>query len=154
MRAADLMEDFPLVSPRTDALEAAWLLVQRALPGLVVLDDTGLPLVVLPGSQVLRFVLPDYIEEDATLARVIPEVEADRLCQGLAGRTVAELMPDKSYLPKRDRDRPIVEPGATAMQIVSVMTRQHSPMVAVVEHGDVLGVVTVHRLLGALLPKR
>ena len=102
----------------------------------------------------LRFVLPDYIEEDATLARVIPESEADLLCQGLAGKTVADLMPDKAYLPKRDRDRPIVDPRATAMQIASVMSRQHSPMVAVVEDGAVLGVVTVHRLFGALLPKR
>jgi CBS domain-containing protein len=108
----------------------------------------------LPSSQVLRFVLPDYVEEDARLARVIPEAEADRLCFVLAGRTVAELMPDKAYLPKRDRDRPIVDVRATAMQIASVMTKQHSPMVAVVQDGAVLGVVTVHRLLGALLPKQ
>ena len=148
------MEDFPLVGIDTDALEAARLLVERALPGLVVLDREGVPLVVLPGSQVLRFPLPEYVEEDPSLASVFPEGEADRLCAKLSGHTVAEVMPGKAYLPKRERDRPIVGPRATAMQVASVMSRQHSPMVAVVEDGSVRGVITVHRLLGALLPPR
>ena len=154
MRARDLMEDFPLVSRGTDALEATRLLVARGLPGLVVLDEAGVPLVVLPDSQVLRFALPEYVEDDPTLADVFPEAEADRLCEGLAGRTVAELMPGKAYLPKRDRDRPIVAPRATVMQIASVMSRQKSPIVAVVDAGAVLGVITVHRLLGARAPAR
>lgn len=152
MRARDLMQDFPLVSKNTDALEATRLLVDRGLPGLVVLDSSGLPLVVLPGSQVLRFALPDYIEDDPTLAGVFPESEADRMCHSLAGRTVAELMPGPAYLPHHDRDRPIVDPDATALQVASVMSRQHSPIVAVVHDHTVLGVITVHRLLGALLP--
>jgi CBS domain-containing protein len=151
VRARDLAEDFPLVHPDTDALEATRLLVDRALPGLVVLDRTGRPLVVLPGSQVLRFSLPEYVEDDPSLAGVIPEREADLLCAALRGKTVAQLMPGKEYLPARDRDRPMVGPQATAMEVASVMSRQHSPMVAVVEGGDVLGVITVHRLLGTLL---
>lgn len=60
MRARDLMEDFPLVGKHTDALAATRLLVERGLPGLVV----------LPGSQVLRFALPEYVEDDPTLAAV------------------------------------------------------------------------------------
>jgi CBS domain-containing protein len=153
VRARDLAEDFPLVHPDTDALEATRLLVDRALPGLVVLDRTGRPLVVLPGSQVLRFSLPEYVEDDPSLAGVIPELEADRLCAALQGKTVAELMPGKEYLPKRDRDRPMVGPQATALEVASVMSRQHSPIVAVVEEGNVLGVITVHRLLGKLLDR-
>ncbi len=148
------MEDFPLVSKNTDALVATRLLVDRGLPGLVVLDSAGLPLVVLPGSQVLRFALPDYVEDDPTLAAVFPEAEADELCAALSGRTVAQLMPGPAYLPQHDRDRPIVDPEATAMQVASVMSRQHSPIVAVVQDNTVLGVITVHRLLGALLPRR
>jgi len=147
------MEDFPLVSKQTDALEATRLLVDRGLPGLVVLDSAGLPL-VLPGSQVLRFALPEYVEDDPMLAGVFPEEEADRLCESLSGRTVAQLMPGPAYLPHHDRDRPIVGPDATAMQVASVMSRQHSPIVAVVQDHSVLGVITVHRLLGALLPHR
>ena len=152
MKARDLAEDFPVVSGDTDALVATRLLVDRGLPGLVVLDKSGRPLVVLPGSQVVRFALPEYVEDDPTLAAVYPEAEADLMCSRLGGRTVAELMPGKAYLPHRDRDRPIVPPDATAMEIASVMSRQHSPMVAVVDNEKVLGVITVHRLLGALLP--
>lgn len=152
MKARELAEDFPLVDGQTDALVATRLLVDRGLPGLVVLDKSGRPLVVLPGSQVLRFSLPDYVEDDPALAAVYPEAEADQLCSSLSGHTVAELMPGKAYLPHRDRDRPIVSPDATAMEVASVMSRQHSPMVAVVDNQKVLGVITVHRLLGALLP--
>lgn len=152
MKARDLAEDFPVVNADTDALVATRLLVDRGLPGLVVLDKSGRPLVVLPASQVLRFTLPEYVEDDPTLAAVYPESEADLLCSRLAGRTVGELMPGKAYLPHRDRDRPVVPPDATAMEIASVMSRQHSPMLAVVDDGNVLGVITVHRLLGAFLP--
>ena len=152
MRARDLAEPFPVVQPDTDALTATRLLVDQGLPGLVVTDHDGRPLVILPGSQVLRFALPDYVEDDATLASVIPEQEADRFCEALTGRTVAELMPGKEYLPRRERDRPIVPADATVLEVASAMSRQHSPVVAVVDDGDILGVITVHRLLGALLP--
>jgi CBS domain-containing protein len=32
------------------------------------------------------------------------------------------------------------------------MTDQHSPVGAVVDDGEIVGVITVHRLLGAALP--
>lgn len=136
----------------SDALEATRLLAEQGLPGLVVLDARGRPLVILAASQVLRFSIPEYIEQDPALARVISERSADQLCSSLAGRTIAELMPAKEYLPRHERDRPIVAPDATVMEIASVMSHQHSPMVAVVDHDEILGVITVHRLLGALLP--
>ncbi len=128
------------------------MLAEQGLPGLVVLDSGGRPLIILAASQVLRFAIPDYLEEDPGLARVIPESTADRFCAVLSGKTIAQLMPGKEYLPKGERDRPIVAPDATALQIASVMSHQHSPMVAVVDHDEILGVITVHRLLGALLP--
>jgi CBS domain-containing protein len=152
VRAGDLAEPFPVVHPDTDALDATTLLVDQGLPGLVVTDQDGKPLAILPGSQVLRFAVPDYVEEDPQLAAVIPEAEADRFCDALAGRTVAELMPDKEFLPKRDRDRPIVPPDATVLEIASVMSRQKSPVVAVLDGDEILGLITVHRLLGAVLP--
>ena len=135
----------------TDALEATRLLVDRALPGLVVVDQDGLPLFILPGSQGLRFALPDYVEEDRTLASVYSESDADALCESLRGRTVQELMPSTKFLP-RGAPRPSVAPDATLIEIAAVMAEQHSPVVAVVDEGHVIGVITVHRLLGAALP--
>lgn len=152
VQARELAEPFPTVRVDTDALVATRLLAEQGLPGLVVLDSHGRPLVILAASQVLRFAIPEYIEEDPGLANVIPEASADQLCAALSGKTIAELMPAKEYLPRHERDRPVVAPDATAMQVASVMSHQHSPMVAVVEDGEVLGVITVHRLLGALLP--
>ena len=45
-------------------------------------------------------------------------------------------------------------PTRPLIEIASVMRRQHSPVVAVVDEDDeILGVITVHRLLGASLPR-
>ena len=132
-------------------MEATRLLVDRALPGLVVVDQDGLPLFILPGSQVLRFALPDYVEEDRTLASVYSESDADALFESLRGRTVQELMPSTKFLP-RGAPRPIVAPDATLIEVAAVMAEQHSPVVAVVDEGHVIGVITAHRLLGAALP--
>ena len=152
MRARDLAEPFPVVHLDTPALEATRLLVDQSLPGLVVVDREGIPLVILPGSQVLRFALPEYVEEDRSLASVFSEGDADKFCQALRGRTVSELMPSKQFLPKKPSDRPIVIPDANLMEIAAVMAHQHSPVVAVVDDGEIIGVITVHRLLGAALP--
>ena len=153
MRARDLAESFPVVRLEDDALEATRMLADQGLPGLVVVDEGG-PLVVLPASEVLRFALPEYIEEDPILARVYSEQDADDFCHELRGHQIQELMPNKRFLPKRERDRPVVAADATLIEIASVMTRQHSPMVAVVDEDDeIVGVITVHRLLGASLPR-
>lgn len=87
------------------------------------------------------------------MARVYGEREADAFCHDISGHKVRELMPGKQYLPKRERDRPLVHADATLIEVASVMARQHSPVVAVVEDDNVIvGVITVHRLLGASLP--
>lgn len=152
MRAADLAEPFPVVHLDDDALRATQTLAREGLPGLVVVDDDGHPLVVLPGSQVLRFALPEYLEEDPRLAGMYPEEEADAFCAALEGKTVRELMPSKQFLPKHDRDRPVVGADDTIIEVAAQMSRQHSPVVAVVDDSQtVVGVITVHRLLGAAL---
>ena len=153
MHARDLVEAFPIVQLDDDALETTRMLTDQGLPGLVVVDAYGHPLVVLPASQVLRFALPEYIEEDPALARVYRERDADVFCHELRGHKVRELMPGKQFLPKHARDRPVVPAEATLVEIASVMTRQHSPVVAVVDDEGILGVITVHRLLGAALPR-
>ena len=99
MKARDLAEPFPVVHLDDDALAATRMFADQGLPGLVVVDEGG-PLVVLPASQVLRFALPEYIEEDPALARMYSENDADRFCRELNGRRVGELMPGKQYLPK------------------------------------------------------
>jgi len=102
---------------------------------------------VLPGSQVLRFVIPNYVQDDLSLARVYDEKQADKLCGTLAGKRVREL------LPRKPPELPVVDPDATAMEIAAVMARMHSPVVAVAKKkGALIGVVTVADLLQTLLP--
>lgn len=149
MRARDLaQQDFPQVTLDSDAMEAARLLSRERLPGLVVLDPEGHPYTVLPGSQVLRFLVPRYVQDDPPLARVYDEEASDEMCAKLEKRTVADLLPDK-----HDVDEiPIVAPDATVIEVAAVMARMHSPVVAVVDEDEVLGAITVRRLLDHLLP--
>jgi CBS domain-containing protein len=147
MLARELATQFPTVDLSTDALEAARILAEQRLPGLIVLDDDGRPYTVLPGSQVLRFVVPAYVQDDPALARAFDEKSADALCAKLERRSVRDLLPGRGEQVKL----PWIAPDATAVEIAAQMARMHSPIVAVVEDGELLGAVTVSALLAHLL---
>ena len=147
MRARDLAEEFPIVDLDTDAFDAARQMAERRLPGLVVGDEDGKPYTVLPGSQVLNFLIPEYIQKDTRLARALSEKASDELCHRLTTMTVRDMVPR----PQDADDLPVVDGDATAIEMAAVMARVRSPLVAVVEDGRVQGVVTVSRLLDHLL---
>ena len=146
MRAEDLAAPFPTVGMRTPALEAARLLAGRNLPGLIVVDDAGRPVTILPGTQVLRMAVPSYCQDDPALARVVDEAAADLFLRGVEGRTVAEL------LPRERRELPVVDPQATVLEIAAVMARTRSPLVAVAGKDQrMLGAITLDALLDRML---
>lgn len=149
MRARDLVEEYPTVRLDTDAMEAAQMLAQKRLVGLIVCDRDGKPYTVLPGSQVLKFLVPQYVQDDPALARVYDEKASDELCAALSKSVVRDLLPSR-----HDVDEiPIVDPDATVIEMAAVMARVHSPVVAVVDkENQYLGAVTVRRLLEHLLP--
>lgn len=148
MRARDLAEAFPTVPLASDAMHAAQAMAQAHKPGLIVVDDRGRPHAVLGGSQVLRFVIPNYVQEDPQLARALDADAADELCRRLEGTSVKEVLPERQVLD----ELPVVDGDATALEMAAVMARMHSPLVAVVENEKVIGAVTVSRLLDYLLP--
>lgn len=141
MRARDLLTDFPTVTLDTPVREAARLLAEQDLAGLIVLDDGGRPFSILPGTQVLRLAVPRYCQDDPALARVVDEAHADRFLDEIGDRTVREALP-----PDR-RELPVTDPGATVLEIAALMARTRSPLVAVVEHGRMLGAVTLQVLM-------
>jgi CBS domain-containing protein len=148
VRARALARPFPTVGLDTEVLDAARVLAEKRLPGLIVLNEKGQPYAVLPGSQVLRFVVPTYVQEDPALARAYDEKAADALCQKMVGRQVRELLPE----PPRDPDDiPVVDGDATAIEVAAVMARLRSPVVAVVEKDEMLGAITVSALFDHLL---
>lgn len=150
MRARDLAKEFPTVGLESGAMGAAQTMAANALPGLIVLAEDGSPYAVLPGSQVLRFVVPQYVQDDLALARVYNEEAAEELCRRLAEQTVRDVLPAKQDID----ELPVVDADATAMEVAAVMARMHSPFVAVVEDDHrLLGAITVSQLLSYLMPE-
>lgn len=147
MRARDLVREFPVVGLDTPAVEAARLLAGQNLPGLIVTDRDGLPVTVLPGTQVLRLAVPQYCQDDPALARMIDEAHADLFLRQLGDRSVADCLP----APGRRKDLAVVSPAATVLEIAALMARTRTPLVAVVEGGRLLGAVTLDDLLDRVL---
>lgn len=145
MHARNLAEPYPSVSTDDDAVEAARMLFEQRLPALLVLDPDGRPYAIVPGSQLVRQLVPEYILEDPLLAAVADDRHDADIKEGLAGLTVAEWLPRRLYSP------PFVGPDAHPLQVAALMARTHSPLVAVIERdGDqvrLLGAITAARLL-------
>ena len=52
MHAEEIAEDFPVVTIDSNALEAARMLAEHRLPGIVVTDAAGKPYAVLPQTPI------------------------------------------------------------------------------------------------------
>ena len=112
MTARKLAQPFPLVTPDTDAMEAAQTMAAEHLPGLIVCGDDGRPYTILPGSQVLRFLIPSYVQDDPGLARALDERASDELFRKLGRSTVRDLLPQ----PPDYDDLPVVDADATSLE--------------------------------------
>jgi CBS domain-containing protein len=150
MLARDLAAAYPTVTMETDALTAARLRTEHNRPGLIVVDGRQHPIAVLPGSQVLRVMIPSYVQEDPALARVLDEGFADSMCAALSARTVKELVPkDRPVLPVANDDD-------TVLEIAAMMAANRSPLVAVLDGkgkgAALLGAISLADLLGRVLP--
>ena len=145
MHAEEIAEEFPVVTIDTDALEAARMLAEHRLPGIVVTDSSGRPYAVLPASQVVRFIVPRYVQDDPSLAGVLSESMADRAADKLGGKTVREVLPEHLL------DIPAAHADDTIIEVAALMARLRSPLIAVVKDGKLHGVITASRLLAAAL---
>ncbi|OQQ13841.1 hypothetical protein B0675_26820 [Streptomyces sp. M41(2017)] len=149
MRARDLTEEYETVSLDSDALAAARLMAEQRLPALLVLDGAGAPKAIRPASQMIKVVVPGYVIEDPTLAAVIDEHHADRLCSALKGRTVRDCLSTTTPPPA------IAAGDHTALEVAALMAQARSPLVAVMDTGtagaQLLGVITASHLLERLL---
>jgi CBS domain-containing protein len=151
VRARDLAQDLPAVGPDDPAWDAARLLATHRLPGIAVVDTDGRPVAVLAASQVLRHVIPAYIQDDPSLARVLDEPSADKLCaEGLGAKRVRDLLPAARH---HRVELAAVDGDATLVECAAAMARLRSPLLVVVdEAGGVRGLLTASHLLQVLLP--
>ncbi|WP_066930643.1 CBS domain-containing protein [Streptomyces sp. NBRC 110611] len=149
MRARDLAVEYETVGLDSEALAAARLMAEHRLPGLLVVDEQGAPAAILPASQMIKALVPGYVVEDPTLAAVVDERHADRLCQALEGRTVRDCLSKSAARP------PVAAPDDTALEVAALMAEVRSPLVAVVDRDRtgvrLLGVITAVHLLERLL---
>ncbi|TCC52117.1 CBS domain-containing protein [Kribbella pittospori] len=148
MHGQQMAEDFPVVSLDTDAREAVELLAARRLPGLIVVDDKGRPHSVLPASQVVRFLVPTYVQDDPSLARVIDESLADQVADKLANVTVRRLLPSEPV------ELPVVNHDDTVLEVAAIMARLRCPLVAVMKDEEIVGAITASRLLELVVTPR
>ena len=145
MRAEDIAEDFPTVALDSDAFEAARMIAEHSLPGLLVIDAAGKPYGVLPAFEILRFILPRYVRDDLTLAGVLGGSGADQAAQNLAGNTISDVLPESL------RNIPSVNARDGVIKVAATMARLRSPLIAVTKDGKLHGVITASRLLAAAL---
>lgn len=148
MSALQMAQPFPVVTPGTDAMDAARAVGAGRLPGLIVCTDDGSPYTVLPDSQVLRFLIPAYLQDNPGLARALDEQASDEMCRKLERSTVGDVLPKRQDLD----ELPVVDGDASALEVAAMMATMNSPLVAVVVDGHVVGGITVAGLLDYLLP--
>src|SRR5262245_45849753 len=148
MRSDLLTEQVPTVRRETTGAEAARVVAEYRLSGLVVAEDDDVPIAVIPGSQILSLVLPQYVREDPHLAHAYDEVGADEQCHVLNRATIGELLDAKRLTATKP---PSVLPEDTLIEIASVMDAGHLPLILVVDRdGGYRGVVTMSRVLAAI----
>ncbi|MBA3277686.1 MAG: CBS domain-containing protein [Geodermatophilaceae bacterium] len=148
MHASELAEQVPTVTRETTALEAARVIAEHRLGGLIVANDAGVPVAVVPGTQVLKLFVPRYVREDPSLAHVYDEAGADELCAALEDKTVAALFDSDEIT---TQSLPSVLPEDTLVEIAAVMVEAHSPLVVVRDRGgSYSGVITFARAMAAI----
>ncbi|MBF4767835.1 CBS domain-containing protein [Nocardioides agariphilus] len=148
MRAAQLAEQVPMVRRDTTGAEAARVIAEYRLSGLVVAGEDGVPIAVVPGSQILSVVLPQYVRDEPNLAHAYDEAGADELCGALNRATLGELLEAKRLTGTKP---PSVLPEDTLIEIASAMDTARTPVILVVDReGSFHGVITLSRVLAAI----
>jgi CBS domain-containing protein len=145
MQAHEIAVTLPTVRMDDPVSKAVQLMIVKRLPGLVVVDDADRPVAVLPGTQVLRLLIPQSYRDDPALVRIVDEIHADLFWHGPGNLTVGDCMPNP--VPKAAT----VAPDATLLEVATAMANKRSPLIAVIDDsGRLMGGVTLERLLTSL----
>lgn len=146
MKARDLMAEVPTVRP-TDPADVLIGLLRDPRTRVVAVVGDGEQLGIVTEEDLLSALLPSYVLADEALAGVLEEAAGEECRQRLEGKRIRDVVD------LRRRDRPVVAPDDTLIEVGAAMARSNDPGVLVVERGTVLGAITVGRLLEALLSR-
>jgi CBS-domain-containing membrane protein len=148
MKARNLASPRDTLTTDAPAAEAAQVLARHDVRAVLVVDRGGAFAGVISDSELLRHLLPPYLENSEALARVLEESASETLFGRLEGLTVADLMPD-------DRDeRPVVDADDTLIEVASVMVRARASLVGVIDEGRLVGGISIDDLITHLLRTR
>ena len=148
MKALGLAGPQEMLRADASAQEAALVLSRIQTSAALVVDEGDRFVGIVTDEHLLKALLPSYVGEADALARVLEEGSAERLWQRLEGRTVRDLI-----VGGRDEE-PVVDGGATLVEVASVMVRAEARIVAVVDDGRLVGGITIDHLLTHLLSRR
>jgi CBS domain-containing protein len=130
------------------ASEAARILSRHDVRAVLVVNRAGEFAGVISDSELLRRLLPPYLEDNVALARVLEEAASEALFGRLEGLSVSDLMPD-------DREEPpVVHGDDTLIEVASVMVRSRASLVGVVDEGGLIGGISIDDLISHLLRTR
>ena len=145
MHAEEMAEEYPVVTTDTNALEAAHTLAEHRLPGHLVTDTSGQPYAVLPASQVVRFIVPTYVQDEPVTGGCDQRVDG----RSRGGQTRRqEGQSDVAGTPHR---RASGQRGRHNHRSRRDHGPAGSPLIAVMKDRKLLGVITASRLLDAAL---
>lgn len=148
MRARNIASRHYTIAADAPASEAAAVLSRLDVRAVLVTGPDGDLAGVLSDSLLLAALLPDYVEEDATLARVVADEAVDLLHRRLEGRTVEDL------LDVQKGPRPEVPGDARLLEVAAMMVRTGLSLVGVRDEGRVIGGISIDDLLTYLLRAR
>ena len=146
MRARDLVGSVPSVTPAEPLLDAVARLVRAGTAGIAVVDETGVPRAVLPGSELVGLAVPTYVKEDPSLAAVLADADPRVLRARIARLTVADVLADAEPDPL-----PVVDADASLLEVAATMADARVGIVLAVDaHGQYIGAITATDLLATL----
>ncbi len=148
MRARNIASRHFTVAADAPASEAAGILSRLDVRAVLVVHADGRLAGVLSDSRLLATLLPDYVEEDAVLARVLEEDAGESLWRRLEGRTAADL------LDWHEGPRPEVDGDARLIEVAAMMVRTRLSLVGVRDEGQLIGGISIDDLLTHLLRAR
>lgn len=148
MKARNLVSPQHTIRLDAAATEVATVLARHDVRGVLVVDAAGSFVDVLSDSELLRYLLPPYVDAASSLAHVLEESAADVLFRRLEDRVVADLIPGE-----REHD-PVVQGDDTLIEVASVMVRAHASLVGVLDEGVLIGGISIDDLLSHLLTRR
>lgn len=146
MHASEVVATLPTARLDDPVLRAAQLVTRESAPGLAVTDENGEVVACMSSLDLLWLTMPRYLRDAPRLAGVIDEEHADRIAEALRGTRVRDVVRELT-------DRiPSAGPDATIVELADLMMKKSSSLVQVQERGGhILGTVTAHGLLEALL---